>query len=319
MFAAIFTLLLSTTSVHFVADEAHAVLAILDLRAAKKPVPDKAWETLFASEGYVRLKKREQSMHREFEDGEFRKFVMSDELLARRESLQHTLDDWLAADLNHAAALALAYLLPDAKIAATVYPVIKPKTNSFVFERNAIFMYVEDISREQFESTIAHEMHHIGYGSSCKEPERKPLPDNLKMLEKWISAFGEGFATLAAAGGPNGVVRYKPDVRAEWDREVPRYDANFADLVTFFESVRSGKLAGDAADKRAFEFFGLVGPWYTVGWKMAVVIEKTLGRDALIAAMCDHRHFFATYNKAVKASGESLPLWPESLVAAFPS
>jgi len=138
------------------------------------------------------------------------------------------------------------------------------------------------------------------------------------MLEKWVGAFGEGFATLAAAGGPAGVPKYNAEVTAEWQRQLPRYDANFADLVAFFESVRTGKLAGDAADKRAFEFFGLVGPWYTVGWRMAVVIEKTLGRDALIAAMCDHRHFFATYNKAVTMSGEKLPLWPESLVKALP-
>lgn len=318
MFAAVFALVLSTTSVHFVPDEARAVLAILDLRAAKQPVPEGAWEKVFKSEGYVRLQKRERSMHREFEDDAFRKFVMSDELLGRRELLQHTLDDWLAADLNHAAALALAYLPRDAKIEATVYPVIKPKTNSFVFEGNAIFMYVEDIPREQFESTIAHEMHHIGYGSSCNAPDGKPLPDNLKTLEKWISAFGEGFATLAAAGGPAGVPKYNAEVSAEWQRQLPRYDANFAELVAFFEAVRSEKLTGDAADKRAFEFFGLIGPWYTVGWKMAVVIEKTLGRDALIAAMCDHRHFFATYNRAVRESGETLPLWPESLVKALP-
>jgi len=107
MFAAVFALVLSTTSVHFVPDEARAVLAILDLRAAKKPVPDAAWVNVFKSEGYVRLQKRERSMHREFEDDAFRTFVMSDELLARRESLRRTLDDWLAADLNRAAALAL--------------------------------------------------------------------------------------------------------------------------------------------------------------------------------------------------------------------
>jgi len=50
---------------------------------------------------------------------------------------------------------------------------------------------------------------------------------------------------------------------------------------------------------------------------MAVVIEKTLGRDALIAAMCDHRRLFATYNRAVRLSGERLPSWPERLAAAF--
>jgi Putative zinc dependent peptidase (DUF5700) len=106
-------------------------------------------------------------------------------------------------------------------------------------------------------------------------------------------------------------------VRAEWEKQMSRLDANFADVATFFQAVLDGKLAGDTADKRAFELFGFVGPWYTVGYRMALVIEKTLGRDALIAAMCDHRHLLATYNRAVRQSGERLPLWPERLAKAF--
>jgi len=264
----------------------------------------------------VRLKKRELSMHRPFDEETFRKFVMSDELLAKREMLARTLDDRLRSDPQNAAGLALAYLPPDATIRASVYPVIKPAKNSFVFERNAIFMYIEDIPREEFEATIAHEMHHIGYGTACKDDD-KPLPENLEKLEKWISAFGEGFATLAAAGGPDGPPQRKADVRAEWEKQMAQLDANFAEVATFFEAVLDRKLAGDAADKRAFELFGIVGPWYTVGYRMAVVIEKTLGRDALIAAMCDQRHLLATYNRAVRQSGERLPLWPERLAKAF--
>jgi hypothetical protein len=317
MSLAILALVLSTNlSVSFVPDEARAVLAILDLRAAKQPIPDAAWKTLFNSEGYVRLKKRELSMNRPFDDETFRKFVMSDELLAKREMLARTLDDWLRSDPKRAAGLALAYLPPDATIRASVYPVIKPAKNSFVFERNAIFMYVEEIPREEFEATIAHEMHHIGYGTACRD-DGKPLPENLAKFETWLSAFGEGFATLAAAGGPDGPPQRKADVRVEWEKQLARLDANFAEVATFFETVLDGKLAGDAADKRAFEFFGIVGPWYTVGYRMAVVIEKTLGRDALIAAMCDQRHLLATYNRAVRQSGARLPLWPERLAKAF--
>src|SRR5688572_17578136 len=34
-----------------------------------------------------------------------------------------------------------------------------------------------------------------------------------------------------------------------------------------------------------FAFYGVRGPWYSVGWKMAVVIEKTLGRATLVEVM----------------------------------
>jgi len=150
----------------------------------------------------VRLKQRELGMHRAFDEATFRQFVMSDELLARRELLAETLDDWLHADLQRAAGLARAYLPPNAAIHATVYPVIKPAKNSFVFEENAIFMYIDSVPRDEFQATIAHEMHHIGYGTAC-DGSGKPMPENLKKLETWIGAFGEGFATLAAAGGPS--------------------------------------------------------------------------------------------------------------------
>jgi hypothetical protein len=74
-----------------------------------------------------------------------------------------------------------------------------------------------------------------------------------------------------------------------------------------------GKLTGDEIDKTAFSFFGTQGPWYTVGWKMAVVIEKSYGRGKLIECMCDQRRLLTTYNQAAakqnRNSRKPLPLW----------
>ncbi|HYC58080.1 MAG TPA: DUF5700 domain-containing putative Zn-dependent protease [Thermoanaerobaculia bacterium] len=307
---ALFTLACSTTrpteSVRMVPDEAQAVLSILDKRHAREAITDADWSRLFATEGYVRLKAREHSMQRKFEDDTFRAFVMSDELLARRAELSATVASWLRADITQAAQLALAYLPKGSTLKAKIYPVIKPATNSFVFDLGgdpAIFMYVEPLAREVFEATVAHELHHVGYSNNC------PVNDS----PQWFSAFGEGIATLAAAGGPSGIPQRKPEVMAEWTKQMAQLEENFRKVDAFLVDVASGKLSEEEQRKRGFEFFGMVGPWYTVGWKMAVVIEQTYGRDALIQASCNPREMFRLYNQAVapweQKTGEKLPKW----------
>ena len=303
---ALFTLACSTArpteSVRMVPDEAQAVLSILDKRQAGETITDADWFHLFATEGYVRLKAREHSMQRQFEDETFRAFVMSDELLARRDELSKTVASWLRADISHAAQLALAYLPKGSKLRAKVYPVIKPATNSFVFELDndpAIFLYVEPQPREVFEATVAHELHHVGYANNC--------PDNDS--PQWFSAFGEGIATLAAAGGPSGIPQRKPEVMAEWTSQMAKYEENFRKVDQFLADVASGNLSEEEQRKRGFEFFGMVGPWYTIGWKMAVVIEEKYGREALIRAACDPREMLRLYNQA---AGD-LPKWSETV------
>jgi len=67
-------------NVSIVTDEADAVLAILEKKNANQPIADSDWQRLFATEGYIRLKKREAAMQRSFEDEEFKTFVLSDTL-----------------------------------------------------------------------------------------------------------------------------------------------------------------------------------------------------------------------------------------------
>src|SRR5689334_10129281 len=95
---------------HLVLDEPKAVLAILAKRAAHQAVTDTDWDRVFTSDGYIRLQKREHAMNRKFENDDFKTFVMSDELLAKREELATTVEDWSHADLTDAAKRALAYL-----------------------------------------------------------------------------------------------------------------------------------------------------------------------------------------------------------------
>ena len=124
----------SSIAVSIVSDEADAVLAILAKNQSNQTVSGQDWQRLFSSQGYVRLKKREASLHRNFTDEEFKAFVISDTLDKRFQILKTTSENWKSADITGMGLRALAYLPKGAQIRAKIYPVIKPKTNSFVFE-----------------------------------------------------------------------------------------------------------------------------------------------------------------------------------------
>ena len=313
-----------------VADEADAVLQILTKIENAQEVTDADWRRVFESEGYVRLQKRERFMRRSFEDADFKKFVLSDALAAQRKSLAQTLAEWKRINVNRAGELALAYLPQHAQIRAKIYPVIKPKENSFVFdipENPAIFLYLDPkVSKEKFENTLAHELHHIGYGSGgCPDAETaaaiKRLPENTQKVLKWIGAFGEGFAMLAAAGGPDihPHAVSSPEERARWDKDAANFNNDLKTVERFFIDLNNGKLSEKEENETARSFYGVQGAWYTIGWQMAVVIEKTFGRTKLIECICDGRKLLPVYNEAVKTynrrNKKQLARWSPELIA----
>lgn len=305
--------------------EAEAVLELLGKLEAKQQVADPDWERIFSTEGYMRLKKREFAMGRSFEDADFKAFVLSPDLLGRRTLLAATLEKWKQVDVNAISAGPLSYLPAAARIRAKIYPVIKPRTNSFVFDVKtdpAIFMYLDPgKSKEVFENELSHELHHIGFGSILAAPAsgEKLTPAQKKVIG-WIGAFGEGFAMLAAAGGPDiHPHRFSPTAdRERWDKDVANFNDDLRKVERFFLDLADGKLDESEERDTALSFYGVQGPWYTVGWKMAIVIEKTYGRDALIKVMTDQRSLLPTYNRAVKKynkrTGENLARWSDELL-----
>jgi hypothetical protein len=317
--------------VRIVADEAEAVLAVLAKKEAGQVITDADWQRLFSSEGYRRLKKREAEMQRSFEDEEFKAFVLSDKLAERAHELENTLASWKRADISEAGRRALSYLKKDARIRAKIYPVIKPRENSFVFEVSsdpAIFLYLDPTkSKEIVENHLAHELHHIGYGSSCPSKqvadETSKLPQSAQNVLVWVGAFGEGFAMLAAAGGVKAHPHAAslPEDRERWDRDMANFNVDLKRVDKFFVDVLENKLTEEERTAMARSFYGVQGPWYTVGWKMAVTIEKTYGRATLIGCMCDPRKLLSTYNRAAakhnRSTREPLALWSSSLVQAI--
>lgn len=312
----------------FNTSEADAVLAILQKRAAGSTVADSDWQRLFNTEPYVRLKKREAGMHRDFTDADFKKFVLSPQLAAKESALRHTLDAWKKADLNASARRVLAYLPDRAVIKANVYATIKPVTNSFVVESQtdpAIFLYLDpEESAAKFENTVAHELHHIGYSSitSLAEARQKDVPSNAKPAVEWMGAFGEGFAMLAAAGGPatDPHASSSSKEHARWDHDLAHFNSDLIAVQQFFLDLIDNRLVDkDKIRERASSFFGdAQGAWYTVGYKMAVIVEKRYGRKVLIDCMLDPRELLARYNNAAKEINDlghdKVALWSPELL-----
>jgi hypothetical protein len=310
--------------------EAEAVLAILDKRALHEAVTNGDWQKLFSTTPYRRLKQGETSLDQPFTDEEFMKFVNT--LDPRREELRRALRQWQSSDPRAVARRSLAYLPPQASIHADVYPVIKAQSCSFAFEpytAPAIFLYVDPKKTQaQLENTFAHEAHHIGLSSfeAAYEQSIKSLPENARQAAHWIGAFREGMAVLAAAGSPDvhPLADFQESYRLLWDLEAKRFAANLDEVNQFFLDTLHGDLLNDAVrhEGRIFFHFGN-GPWYTVGYRMAVTIERAFGRPALVATYADPRRFVARYNEAAESenarNGGHLPLFSAEILKAVGS
>ena len=224
--------------------------------------------------------------------------------------------------------MALEYLPAGARIRAKIYPVIKPRDNSFVFEvktEPAIFLYLDPtVAQKKFENTLAHELHHIGFGTTCPSAESSAALSKLSVPAQnvlgLVSAFGEGFAMLAAAGGPSVHPHEvsKAEERTRCDNDLKNFNADLKKVEDFFMRVLQQKLSDEEMGKEGFAFFGVQGPWYTVGWRMSTLIEETFGRKKLIEAMCDRRLLLPTYNEAAarynRKAKEPLAVWSESVI-----
>mgnify|MGYP001552505252 FL=1 len=315
--------------VTLVTDEVDAALSIIRSAASGETPTARQLSALFESQGYDHLKEREAAMGRAFTDSSFAQFLTADSVAARLPAIARVIPELEHADVTAAARMALAYLPAGTPIRARLYLEIKPHTNSFVFTGRdsvpSIFIYVKtDETAAQLNNTLAHELHHIGTNAACRNAasadSTRTTPAE-RMLLEYLTAFGEGRAMLAAAGGPD-VHPHATDadsIRARWDRDVAKAPADIADLSGFITDVISGRIAtADSVQRRGNSYFGVQGAWYTVGWLMAATVEREAGRDALIGTLCDPVGFLSQYNRAAKQSnsrnGTSLPLWPAPLI-----
>ena len=105
---------------------------------------------------------------------------------------------------------------------------------------------------------MAHELHHVGYSQNCGGGDRKGKAAHRtkagQSARNWLSAFGEGLAMLAAAGGPDVHPHAVslPEERARWDRDVLRVNEDFAKLESFFVEIVAGGARTFRSGRRRF-------------------------------------------------------------------
>ena len=223
-----------------------------------------------------------------------------------RHGLRRTLDAWKARIFRAGRCDVSWRTAASAASAHEGVPGVKPGRTASIFEAGtnpAIFLYLDPAQSETaFENTAAHEAHHIGLASRDSEYEAPvgAVPERARLAAKWMSAFGEGLAVLAAAGstGVHPLAAFPPDDRTRWDQDMKSVDRTIDQLDQFFRDVVGGGFAKpEVADHVAFTFFGYRGPWYTVGYRMGAMVENRYGRPALLECMADPRLLLKRYNQ----------------------
>lgn len=322
----------SPVNVRIVPDEARAALDILARRERNGSASESEWNALFATEGYRRLRQREAAMKRPFTDSAFKAFL-TEMPLGRGRVLATLLPHYEQMPLQEAAEQALSYLPGGAHIDATLYPLIKPIPNTFVFTADSvagIFLYMDpERTAEQETNTVAHELHHLGYATVCDMRADSTKSAAEQMLYVRLFGFGEGLAMLAASGGPDLHPHAVSDTadRNRWDRDLAHQADDMRAVEQLISATLDGTLSADSVLKAAISFYGVQGPWYTVGWRMAWAVERALGRDRLLQDMCSPARLMRSYNTAeeiLRRRGETpLPTWSsdvlDRLSRIFPS
>lgn len=210
----------SGVRVRIIADESYTAIDLIDHAARYETVDPSAWQRFVDSEGYRALVARDSAFGVRRNDQAFRTFLLSDSLLAIRGPLRTHVEAMAKLDVRAAAQQALAYAPSDARIHATIFPVIKPTANSFVFGPDSapqIFLFVNvDESAAHFRNRLTHELHHVALNTACPEDPDPSLPEPVHALVRNLGGFGEGLAMLAAAGSP--ARRRERDKRLRYSR-----------------------------------------------------------------------------------------------------
>lgn len=309
-------------------DEAIAVLELFDaLNEGREPTADE-WNALWNSVAYRRLIEREKTFGLdEAFPGKLEAWIRNPQNYSRADDFRRALDTLDGINAQSAGERAGAYLPAGTTLRATYYAVIKHTPNSFVFDLSgdpAIFLTVDpDRPAQYVESTLTHELHHVGMEQCPHVPDYDALDSQQQWTINVLAMFGEGLAMLATAGDPDTHPHFFAPAAEwmTWERDVMNVSAELRRTEAFFVDALSGETSEDQLLETLFTFFNTAdvpqGGAYTLGWKMTAVIERRYGRAALVERVCDFRKVLELYNQAAGEAG--LPLWsPDFLAALYP-
>jgi hypothetical protein len=86
-------------------------------------------------------------------------------------------------------------------------------------------------------------------------------------------------------------------------------------VESFFLDIMEGRLPNEADQRaRGMEFFGVQGPWYTLGYRMWSTVERAMGRSRVIEDTCNPARLLLDYNVSV-ASDSAAPRWSVHLLS----
>jgi len=326
-----------TVDVRIDVSQAQSTLALFETRMRAGSISPDVWSEIFESEGFRRVVERERGMEarfgleRSFSEESFRTWAESEEALENLAGRRRTLDQWATIDVSAAGAKAMRYLPASVELTATVYPIVREQSNSFVWDLPAdpaIFMWVgPDVDREELEMTLVHELHHVGLAGVCTE-SADSLPAEVRQARDWLSGFAEGLAVLAAAGGPDQPTHAadQRELSDAWAVRLDSLESDMGRIESFLIDIAEGRISGEEASSIGMSFISAPdipqGAFYSLGWFMGATVERSLGRDAVIAGTCDHGRLMTDYQRAAATLNRNrperpLPLWNNSTLKAL--
>ena len=197
-----------------------------------------------------------------------------------------------------AVALARRYLPPEAALDTTVFIVLDGMSGGFVYQGQVAFDLLQMRDAQSFTQTLAHELHHIGVEHLWREQiENAGLPPARRLALEFVAILlGEGSATCLISGPPA-----EPEGVEQWQGHMAHLDELFARAEDLLRRTLAGEIDEAAFGTLVPSFLqGYMGEAYAIGYVVVERLRQALGEEAVLACLREPRRTLALYNQAVE-------------------